>query len=58
MKRKEKCRGCGSSRPVIKHYILADDIENPKPYHPSCMRKLKIEVLSKLSDSFISQPKI
>ena len=45
-----KCRGCNKSRGVIKYYCLADDLENPKPYHPSCMRKLDIEVMMKLSD--------
>lgn len=44
------CRGCGTTKGVIKFYIIADDLENPKPYHPACMRKLQEEVVMKLSD--------
>lgn len=49
-KEKAKCRWCGTSKPVIKFYILADDMEHPKPYHPACIRELEMEVMMKLSD--------
>ena len=51
MKKKHKCRWCGKSSGVIKFYIIADDLEHPKPYHPACIRKLEIEVMMKLSDA-------
>ncbi len=47
---KVKCRWCGKSNGIRKYYIIADDLENPKPYHPACIRKLEIEVMMKLSD--------
>lgn len=50
-KTKHKCRWCGKSTGVIKFYIIADDLENPKPYHPACIRKLQQEVMMKLSDT-------
>lgn len=50
-KTKVKCRGCGKDHGIIKYYILADDMENPKPYHASCIRNLMIEVWKKLSDT-------
>ena len=53
--KKVKCRGCGSSLSVIKWWIIADDLENPKPYHASCMRKLKTEIIMKLSDTTLQQ---
>lgn len=46
-----RCRGCNKSHGVIKFYIIADDMENPKPYHPACIRNLYIEVIMKLSDT-------
>ena len=48
---RQKCRWCGESNGVMKYFILADDLENPKPYHPACIRQLKLEVIMKLSDS-------
>jgi hypothetical protein len=50
MSKKIKCRGCGKSTGVIKSYIIADDLEFPKAYHPACMRNLEFEVMKKLSD--------
>ena len=50
-KEKSKCRRCGKNTGVIKYYIIADDMENPKPYHPACIRKLNEEVIMKLSDT-------
>lgn len=49
--KKDKCRWCQKSRGVIKYYIIADDLEKPKPYHPGCIRKLEMEVIMKLSDT-------
>lgn len=49
-KTKYKCKGCSRSDRVIKFYIIADDIEDPRPYHPACIRELQIEVWMKLSD--------
>lgn len=48
--KKIKCRWCGKSTGVIKFYIIADNLEEPKPYHTACIRKLETEVLLKLSD--------
>jgi len=48
--KKEKCRWCGKSNGVIKFYIIADDLEKPKPYHTACIRKLKMAVIMKKSD--------
>lgn len=50
MENKVKCRGCNKFKGVIKYYIIADDLEQPKPYHPACLRNLQYEVLKKLSD--------
>ena len=47
---KDKFRWCGETTPIIKYYIIADDLEKPKPYHPACIRKLETEVIMKLSD--------
>lgn len=46
-KRKNICRWCGKSSGKIKFYIIADDMENPKPYHSACMAILHIEALKK-----------
>jgi hypothetical protein len=51
-KKKIKCRWCGKSKGIIKFYIMADDLKHPKPYHPACIRKFKIEVIKKLSDIY------
>jgi hypothetical protein len=50
MKNKIKCRGCGSDKGVMKWYVIADDIETPRPYHPGCIIKFRIGVIRKLSD--------
>lgn len=50
MKEKVKCRWCGKATGIIKYYIIADDMEKPKPYHAGCIRKLEDEVIRKLSD--------
>lgn len=50
-KKKIKCRYCGKTNGIIKQYIIADDMEKPKPYHPACIRKLQYEVMLKLSDT-------
>jgi hypothetical protein len=38
----EKCSYCGKTG-KLKWYIIADDLENPKPYHKKCMNKFMIE---------------
>jgi hypothetical protein len=55
--KKDKCRWCGKSNGIVKYYIIADDLENPKPYHPACIRKLDLEVIMKLSDTKLLTPK-
>lgn len=47
---KKECRYCGKATGIRKYYIIADDLEKPKLYHPACIRKLKLEVMMKLSD--------
>lgn len=47
---KDRCRGCGKDTGIIKYYIIADDLENPKPYHPDCIMDLKIEAIMRLGD--------
>jgi hypothetical protein len=47
-KQKVRCRYCGKSGGRIKYYTVADDMENPKPYHPKCFKKFKLDVLQKL----------
>ncbi len=49
--KKLACRWCGRRDNVIKFYIIADNLEEPKPYHPGCIRKLEMEVMMKLSDT-------
>ena len=49
--KKLPCRWCGKRDGVIKFYIIADNLEEPKAYHPACMRKLEVEVMMKLSDA-------
>jgi hypothetical protein len=38
------CNYCGKGG-KLKHYIIADDLENPRPYHPKCMEKFKIDCM-------------
>lgn len=47
---KVKCRRCGKSTGKIKFFVIADDLENPKPYHKKCIDELYFEVMIKLSD--------
>jgi len=47
---KVKCRRCGKTKGIIKYYIIADDLEHPRPYHVSCIREVMEEVIMKLSD--------
>ena len=44
-KEKVKCQGCDKSHKPIKMYVIADDIENPVPYHPECIEELRIKLL-------------
>jgi hypothetical protein len=41
-KKNPKCHYCGKGG-KLKWYIIADDLENPKPYHEKCMRKFAID---------------
>jgi len=41
---KEKCCYCGKGG-KLKYYIIADDLENPRPYHKKCIEKMKLESL-------------
>lgn len=50
MNKEVKCRYCGKGGKNIKYYIIADDLEKPKPYHPACIKKLNFEIMLKLSD--------
>lgn len=47
-KQKTRCRYCRKSGGRIKYYTIADDLENPKPYHPKCRKKFRLEVLQQL----------
>jgi hypothetical protein len=37
----EKCSYCGKGG-KLKWYIIADDLENPKPYHKKCIWEIFI----------------
>jgi hypothetical protein len=47
-KEKIKCNYCHKSGGKIKYFIIADDMENPRPYHDKCMDKFRVEVLIRL----------
>ena len=49
-KKPTKCRWCNKSKGIIKFYIIADNLEEPKPYHTACIRELKMKLIMKLSD--------
>ena len=43
-----KCNYCGKLGKIgkpLEHYIIADDIEHPQPYHPSCFKKFQLEII-------------
>jgi hypothetical protein len=42
---KTKCNYCNKSEGEIKFYIIADDLENPQPYHIDCFKKFEQEML-------------
>jgi hypothetical protein len=46
--KKKPCRYCGKSSGVIKFYIIADNLEEPRPYHKGCIKKLYFDVLKQL----------
>lgn len=48
--KKVKCRYCGKSRVPMKLYIIADDMENPRPYHKKCMDKMMMEVIMEMGE--------
>lgn len=47
---KAKCVRCGSSRRKLKYYVIADDLENPRPYCKPCHKQLMMDILTMLSD--------
>ena len=38
------CVNCGSVRRKLKHYVVADDLENPRPYCKPCHEQLIVDV--------------
>ena len=46
--KQNKCRDCGTDK-NIKYYVIADDIENHKPYCEKCILKLRMDILELLS---------
>lgn len=52
-KEQPKCRWCkkGKNKALgeIKYYIIADDLERPKPYHKKCIDELYFEAILKMS---------
>lgn len=42
---KPKCRWCNKTRKPIKYYVIADDLENPKPYHKICLNKMYFKAM-------------
>lgn len=57
-----KCRGCTNPKSKVKFYIIADDLENPKPYCKECIDELNMRVMMILCgldpDKFICKEKI
>jgi len=47
---KLKCRRCGKSTGKMKYYIIADDMEKPKPYHEKCMKEFTLELMINILD--------
>ena len=47
---KYRCIYCGKVDKRVKFYVIADDMENPKPYHKTCFKKFQLDVLIKLSE--------
>lgn len=41
------CRRCG--RWTRTRFVIADDIENPMPYHKTCYSRLMIDVMIELA---------
>jgi hypothetical protein len=42
--KKLKCSYCGKGG-KLKWYIIADDLENPRPYHKKCYEKFRMEIV-------------
>lgn len=40
----EPCRWCGNL--TNEFYVIADDLENPKPYHKDCINQMFIKALT------------
>ena len=43
-----KCSWCGKSGGKMSWYIIADDMERPRPYHPKCYNEMFDELLVKI----------
>ena len=43
LKKTENCRWCG--KPTNKKFVIADDLENPKPYHKECVQLMILEAI-------------
>ena len=56
-KLKEKCRYCGKGE-KLKYYIIADDLEHPKPYHPKCMKLFTEDVMIKIYKQKLEEKKV
>jgi len=39
------CSHCNKPKPDVKNYIIADDLEHPRPMCDECHRKLIIETM-------------
>lgn len=43
-----KCNLCGKPAKIgkpLKYYVIADDIENPRPFHSKCIEKLRLKII-------------
>lgn len=48
MKKKQRCRWCNKTTGKIAFFIVADDMENPKPYHKECVDEMAYDALTAL----------
>jgi len=54
---KVKCRYCDKSTGVIKYYVIADNLEEPKPHHKKCIDELYRDVMLKIAEIEKNNPK-
>lgn len=48
MKKKTRCNFCNKPAKIgkpLKYYVIADDIENPRPFHSKCIEELRIKII-------------